>query len=435
MGAGEERPLEHENQPMNGRPRLRPFSVFVLLSMAFALGILAERSPRLFWSDSYPPPGLEKTFTPFWEAWHLVERNYVDREAIQPQRMTRGAIEGMLFSLGDPGHTTYLTGDEFKGMESVLEGRMEGIGARITVRNGQPTIVNTIAGSPARAAGLQPGDVILQVDGKPVSGLPLERLLALIRGPVGESIRMTISRKTEKKPLMLPVARARVEVPDVSWHLLPGGTIAHLAIQSFGKQADDQLKAALKEARDQGARALVLDVRGNSGGLKDQAVAVTSEFLSEGDVFIEQDAKGERKAIAVKPGGSAPDIPVCVLIDEATASSAEIFAGALQDHERGKLVGAKTFGTGTVLEPFVLSDGSAVLLAVAEWLTPKGREIWHHGIAPDIAVPQPRDALVLSPESEAGLTAQALAKSEDKQLLKAIEVLKASSSLARVPPR
>jgi carboxyl-terminal processing protease len=414
---------------MNGLPRFRPFSMFVLLSMAFALGILVERSPHFFSPDSYPPPGLERTFAPFWETWHLVERNYVDRQAVRPERMTRGAIEGMLFSLGDPGHTTYLTHDEFKGMESVLEGRMEGIGARIAMRNGQPIIVNTIAGSPARASGLQPGDVILQVEGKPVSGLPMDRLLALIRGPVGQSIRLTVSRKGESKPLTVSVSRARVDVPDVSWHLLPGTPIAHVAIQSFGKQADDQLRAALKEAHDRGAQALVLDVRGNSGGLKDEAVAVTSEFLTEGDVFIEQNARGERKAIPVKPGGIAPDIPVCVLIDEATASSAEIFAGALQDYGRGRLVGGKTFGTGTVLEPFLLSNGSAVLLAVAEWLTPKGRQIWHHGITPDIPVPQPRDSLLLSPESEGGLTTQALAASQDKQLLKAIEVLKASGSL------
>jgi carboxyl-terminal processing protease len=419
---------------MNGRPRLRPFSLFVLLSLAFALGMLVERSPRLFSSDSYQPPGLDKIFAPFWETWHLVQRNFVDRGAVQPQRMTRGAIEGMLFALGDPGHTTYLTHDEFKGMESVLEGRMEGIGARITMRNGQPTIVNTIPGSPARASGLRSGDVILQVDGKPVAGLPQDRLLAMIKGQVGESVRLTISRKGEPKPLTLSVSRAHVEVPDVSWHLLPGGSIAHLAIQSFGKQADEQLRTALKEARDQGARAVVLDVRGNSGGLKDQAVTVTSEFLTQGDVFIEQNAHGERKEIAAKPGGIAPDIPLCVLIDEGTASSAEIFAGALQDHARAKLVGTKTFGTGTVLEPFLLSDGSAVLLAVAEWLTPNGRQIWHHGIAPDISVPQSRDALILTPEAEGGLTVEALAHSDDKQLLKAIEVLKTSSSLAAIPP-
>jgi carboxyl-terminal processing protease len=168
---------------------------------------------------------------------------------------------------------------------------------------------------------------------------------------------------------------------------------------------------------------LLVDVRGNPGGLKDQAVAVSSEFLKDGVVFIEQDMHGARTAVPVQPGGTATDIPVVVLIDEGTASSAEIFAGALQDHGRAKLVGMQTFGTGTVLQPFELKDGSAVLLAVAQWLTPKGREIWHKGIQPDVEVPLAEDAALLLPEMEAALDAASLARSEDKQLLQALKVL------------
>jgi len=165
-------------------------------------------------------------------------------------------------------------------------------------------------------------------------------------------------------------------------------------------------------------------VRGNPGGLREQAVAVTAEFLDKGQViFIQQDAQ-RREEVHAKNGGLDPTIPLCVLIDEGTASSAEIFAGALQDHGRGKLVGTRTFGTGTVLRPFELSDGSAVLLAVAEWLTPKGRKIWHQGIAPDVEVALPRGATILMPESGEPLTAEMLARTEDKQLLKAVEVLR-----------
>src|SRR5262249_8523499 len=168
---------------------------------------------------------------------------------------------------------------------------------------------------------------------------------------------------------------AKVEVPSVSWHMLPGVPVAHLAIESFGDQTDTQVKAAVADARKHGARGLLLDLRGNPGGLKKQAVEVTSEFLKHGIVFIEQDAQGRRQEVPVIAGGVATEIPVVVLTDEGTASSAEIFAGAVQDHKRGKLVGTHTFGTGTVLEPFPLSDGSAVLLAVAEWLTPSGQVI------------------------------------------------------------
>ena len=215
-----------------------------------------------------------------------------------------------------------------------------------------------------------------------------------------------------------------MSVPDVSWHLLPGEPIAHIAILEFGNGADEQLRAALAQAKSEGAKALILDVRGNPGGLKEQAVAVTSEFLGSGTIFQEQDADGNRVAVPVKEGGSATEIPLCVLIDQGTASSAEILAGAIQDHERGKLIGTRTFGTGTILQPFVLSDGSVVLLAVREWLTPKGRVIWHHGIEPDIEVALPEEAAILLPEEEGSLTAAKLAKSDDKQLLKAYEVLK-----------
>src|SRR5262249_43450186 len=152
-------------------------------------------------------------------------------------------------------------------------------------------------------------------------------------------------------------------------------------------------------------------VRGNPGGLKDQAVKVTGEFLPEGAVvFIEQDALGRQTKVPAPPGGGAAgDLPVVVLIDEGTASSAEIFAGALQDHHRAKLVGPRTFGTGTVLEPFPLSDGSAVLLAVDQWLTPDGRQIWHHGIRPDVEVALPPDANIVLPDGEDNLDATAFA--------------------------
>jgi carboxyl-terminal processing protease len=222
----------------------------------------------------------------------------------------------------------------------------------------------------------------------------------------------------------LSIVRAKVEVADVVWQMLPGVPIAHLAIQEFGQQTHAQLLAVLDQARARQAKALLIDVRGNPGGLKDQAVLVTSEFLKEGNVFIEQDAKGNRTAVPVKPGGTATDIPVCVLIDGGTASAGEIFAGALQDDHRGKLVGTHTFGTGTVLRPFPLSDGSAVLLAVIEWLTPDGRQIWHHGIPPDIEVALPQGATLLLPGDEINLDAATLARSEDTQLLKGLEVLK-----------
>jgi carboxyl-terminal processing protease len=402
----------------------RPVRLFFFLAAAFAVGMFVEKASYLLAPYSYAPPGLEKTFSPFWETWDLVYQHYVDRSGIEPRRMTQGAIAGLLASLGDFGHTTYLTPDELEQMKGGLAGQFEGIGARLGIRKRQPVVVYTFPGSPARAADLRPGDVLLEVNGKSVAGLPVERIAALVRGPAGGGVHLRIAREGVAAPIDLNITRGTVDVPDVSWHVLPGMPIAHVSIENFGAQAHAQLLAALEACQARGVRALLLDVRGNPGGLKDQAVTVTSEFLKDGNVFIEQDADGNRTEVPVQPGGHAVDIPLVVLIDEGTASSGEILAGAIQDHGRGKLVGARTFGTGTVLQPFPLSDGSAVLLAVTEWLTPNGRQIWHTGISPDVEVALPEGVSILLPETETDLDADAFAKSEDAQLLKALSLLK-----------
>jgi carboxyl-terminal processing protease len=404
-------------------PRYRSLP-FLLVVLAFLAGIMVERLGWLPGSRPFVPANLGDSFGSFWEAWSLVERHYVDRDAVKPKEMTEGAIRGMLASLGDVGHTGYLTAEEFKQVKASLEGNMVGIGALMTMRKKQPTVVRTMPDSPARKAGLKAGDVLLEVDGKTVAGLPLEKVVEAVRGPAGTAVDLQIGREGTDKVLNFHLTRARVELPAIAWRMLPGVPIAHIAIVEFRKNADDQLREALKEARQRGAKGLIVDVRGNQGGLKEQAVAVSSEFLKDGVVFIEQDAGGNRKEVPVKADGTALDIPLVVLIDEGSASSSEIFAGAIQDHARGKLVGTKTFGTGTVLQPFILKDGSAILMAVAEWLTPKGRQIWHHGITPDVEAPLPRGADVLRPDDQAELTAEALAKSGDRQLQKALELLR-----------
>jgi carboxyl-terminal processing protease len=405
-------------------PQRRLYRFFVLAA-AFAAGILVERAGRLVAPDQYPPPGAEKAIAPFWETWHLIDRHYVKREAVDDQHMARGAIRGLLASLGDVGHTRYLTPEELEMLNNDLSGQFVGIGIRMSIVKQRPTVVMTMPHSPARSAGLKPGDVLLEVDGTVVmNDTSMERIAELIRGKEGAAVHVRIVRQGQSHPLDFDIRRAKVDVPDVAWSMLPGVAIAHLAIQNFGHEADSQVKAAVEEATKQGAKGLIVDIRGNSGGLKDQAVAVTSEFLKDGNVFLEQDAQGRQKAVPVTAGGSATEIPLCVLIDGGTGSSAEIFAGAIQDHGRGKLIGSTTVGTGTVLQAFSLSDRSAVLLAVAQWLTPNGRQIWHQGITPDIPVAMAPGAGYLLPDPETGLDAAALTKSGDKQLLRALDEIK-----------
>jgi carboxyl-terminal processing protease len=413
-------------------PIRRPFPLAALLAVlafavlvAFAAGAVVDRAGWLPGAPARVPADASEAMGPYWETWELVEKHYVDRKAIDPQKMVRGSIHGLLDSLGDTGHTTYLSPDELKRFREGIKGEMEGIGAYVSLRNHLPTIAGALPDSPAQKAGLKPGDVMLQVDGEDVTDLPLERVVERVRGPAGSVVRLRVARKGEASPLDFEIKRAKVDLAAVSWRMLPGTSVMHLAIHEFSEKTEDQLRTALKEAQGQGAKGLILDLRFNPGGLRDQVVSVAGAFLPDGVVFVEQDMDGKRTDVPVPAGGKATDLPLVVLIDQGTASAAEILAGAIQDHGRGELVGEKTFGTGTVLQPFDLkSDGGAVLLAVTEWLTPKGRRIWHEGIKPDVEAPMPEGAAVLAPETEEGLTADELAKSKDAQLLKGLEVLK-----------
>jgi carboxyl-terminal processing protease len=398
--------------------------IILLVLVAFALGVQLER--RGWLAPGGQPPEARQLFRPFWEAWENIHQYYADPGSIDDERLMQWSIRGMLAALGDTGHTTYLTPDELKKLDESLKGKLEGIGATISLpKPGMPTIVQTLPRSPARAAGLQPGDVILQVNGQDVQDLSLPVLIQHIKGPAGTTVHLKVVRGDPTHTVELDIQRAEIDIPDVVWEMLPDPPLAHIVILNFGRNAHEQLREALTQARKEGAKGVVLDVRGNPGGLKEQAVKVTSEFLKPGQVvFIEKNAQGQTNPVPVEPGGIAQDIPLCLLINGGTASSSEILAGALQDYERAKLVGERTFGTGTVLREFKLSDGSAIMLAVDQWLTPKERQIWHKGITPDITVPMPAGATILLPESGAKLSAKALADSKDAQLLKAIEVLK-----------
>ncbi|HEY7327551.1 MAG TPA: S41 family peptidase [Gemmataceae bacterium] len=402
--------------------RNRLVSIFLILA-AFYLGLQVERHGWI--SPWHEPADVRQTFRPFWETWYLVHDKYVDQSSVNDERMTQMAILGMLASLGDIGHTTYLTKEEVQRLQEDLKGELYGIGASLGMRKKRPTIIYTLPNSPARAAGLKPGDVIEEVNGQDVKSLSFAQILQRVRGQAGTEVHLKVQRPEPPQTVDLDIKRARVEVPDASWQMLPGVPIAHVSLRNFGERTDEQLREALEAAKKQGAKGIILDVRGNPGGIKEQAVKVTSEFLKPDEVvFLQKDAKGQTQPMLAEKGGVAPDIPLCVLIDENTASSAEILSGAIQDHERGKLIGARTVGTGTVLGHFQLTDGSAVLLAIYEWLTPKGRQIWHKGITPDIEVSLPPDASIVMPESDTKLTADKLARSDDTQLLKAIEVMK-----------
>jgi carboxyl-terminal processing protease len=357
------------------------------------------------------------------EAWRVIQKVYVDRSAIQARPLTYGAIAGMVDALGDTGHSRFLDPETVQAQRDFVQGQFEGIGVYVDVQEGHMVVVAPMDGSPAQQAGLRAGDIILKVNGENTANLQPDQVRNRILGPEGTSVTLTVLNPDTGLARDVTVVRARIDVQNVLWQPLPGTTIAHLRIMGFSEGVGQDLQQTLLDIQQQQLTGVILDLRNNPGGLLTEAVTTTSQFLGSGNVLLVKDAQGATTSVPVEEGGVALDIPLVVLVNEGTASGAEIVAGALQDAGRAKLVGVTTFGTGTVLREFQLPDGSALLLAVEEWLTPAGRVIWHQGIVPDVHVTLPPTVHPLLPLAEAGMTPDQLQATEDEQVLRALELL------------
>jgi carboxyl-terminal processing protease len=394
----------------------------------FAGGVVVDRlvQPPVKTETISVPAGSATDFQLMVDAWNLIHQNYVDQSAVNDNTLTYGAISGMVDSLGDTGHSRFLSPDMVKSEQQFTNGSFEGIGAEVQLLNNHVVIVAPIDGSPAQKAGVAPGDIILKVDGTDVTGQTLEAVVQRILGPAGTKVTIELQNPDTKAIRDLTITRAKITVENVTWSMVPGTTIAHIHISGFSDGVTQQLKIALTTIQSQGATGLVLDLRDDPGGLLSESIGVTSQFLTTGSVLEEKDVKGAIHQVPVEGGGLATNIPMVVLINQGTASAAEIVSGAIQDAKRAQLVGATTFGTGTVLEEFPLPDQSAMLLATQEWLTPKGRTIWHTGIAPDQAVTLASGTNPLYPSAEKSMTAAQVQSSGDAQLLKALQLLNAA---------
>jgi carboxyl-terminal processing protease len=406
----------------------------VFLAVAFGAGVAAAPAVRAQLAPAAPTPtGLDQQLQPLREAWGIVESRYVFKDKIDRDKMTYGAISGMLNTLDDEGHTRFLSPTELKSEESNLLGRFDGIGAEVTSRNGRITIVTPIDGSPAERAGIRPGDIIATIDGEAVGEATVTDVVNKIRGPRGTTVKLQVLHPGDTKLTDLSIVRDEIKVQMASWAMVPGTTVAHIKLSQFGQTVDAELRESVKAAKAAGATAIVVDVRNNPGGLLDQAIAVGSEFVDKGVLLQQEDRDGNRKSYEARPGGLALDLPMVVLTNEGSASASEIVAGAMQDSGRAKVVGATTFGTGTVLSSFELSDGSAMLLGTAQWLTPNGRVIRKQGIKPDVEVPMGLDVDLLVPRDEKTMTAEDFRKSPDVQLRRAVAQLDPSQPVDVVP--
>lgn len=389
----------------------RPAAV-VLVGLVWLL-VAGCSSPR--------PVQTEPDYRLLTQAYNAIREQYVDRSAVGPKELTYGAIGGMVDALGDTGHSSFLTPEMVKDLRRTERGEFKGVGLEIQLKNGRATVVSPVDGSPAQKAGVKPGEVIVQIEGEDVADWPLSRVVQRISGRPGTKITLTLEEPHSGETRSVSLVRASIRVRDVTWQQLPGTEIAHLRLASFDAGVSRDLRRALSQIKNRQLRAVILDLRNNPGGLLDEGVSVASQFLAHGNVLLSKDADGQVEAVPVEKGGLATEMPIAVLVNEGTASAAEIVAGAFQDAGRGPVIGEVTFGTGTVLEEFPLPDGSALLLAVQEWLTPKGRSFWHKGIAPDIAVTLPEQVAPLFPVTGRELSRTQLQESGDVQLLKALE--------------
>jgi carboxyl-terminal processing protease len=367
-------------------------------------------------------------------AWQTIQERYVDRTALQSQPLTYGAISGMVNALGDTGHSRFLSPDMVKAEHNSLTGQFEGIGVEVQQSEGQIVIVAPMDNSPAQQAGLLPGDVILKVNGIDISDLALFQVTERILGPAGTSVTLTVLTPATGKERDVTLTRAKLILQNVTWQQVPGTTIADVRLAEFSQGVSQDLYQALTEIQNQKLTGIILDLRDDPGGLLDEAVGVVSQFVAHGNALEEQDAMGKITPVPIDHQYPVTDLPLVVLINHGSASAAEITAGALQDTGRATLIGETTYGTGTVLNDFNLPDGSALLLAVKEWLTPQGRVIWHHGITPDDQVSLPATAQLLLPEAQRSMTADQIQTSDDAQFLRALQVLRTATAQAEHAP-
>ncbi len=320
----------------------------------------------------------------------FIENQYVD--PVERQRILDGAIKGMVAEL-DP-HSAYMTAKEFSLFNEDTEGTFGGIGVEVDFKDDRVTVLAPIPGSPAARAGIRAGDEILAVDDKPLHGVPVDKIVRLMRGPPDTHVKVTLRHKGEGEPITLDLVREHVHVKSAEGKRLTGN-VAYLRLKQFQSGTHDELLEALGAIRQSDGAALegvVLDLRNNPGGLIDEAEAVADEILSSGTIYSTRHRGRILDEVHAHVGGALSRLPMVVLVNEFSASSSELLAGAIQDNKRAAIVGSPTFGKGSVQTIFQLPGGAGLRLTTMRYYTPSGRAIQAAGIQPDLQVRYKDDA-------------------------------------------
>ncbi|MGC9336141.1 MAG: S41 family peptidase [Anaerolineae bacterium] len=325
-------------------------------------------------------------FQVFWQAWHLVEDNFYG-SLPDMQHVVWGAIRGAFTTLDDP-HTTFLEPQPRQREKEDLSGRFGGIGAYVSLTEEGRISLEPMPDLPAEQAGVQKGDILIQVDDTEITPeMGVDDVVTLVRGEVGTTVRLTLEREGVPGPLVLEVVRQDIPSPSVESRMLEEAEgVGYVRIFLFSGRTRQELEQALAELNEQGLKHLVLDLRGNGGGLFDAAIDVASQFLDDGTVLYQVEKDAPEREFRAQGKATWPVGSMVVLVDGGTASASEIVAGALQDRGRAVLIGEQTYGKGSVQSVFDLSDGSSVHITHAQWLTPARRQISGEGLTPDFEV-------------------------------------------------
>ena len=366
--------------------------------------------PQISVTNQLPPKNQNIDFSLFWQVFETLPQKYIDKSAFEGQKLLYGAISGMVRSLGDP-YTAFLDPKQNEAIKADLSGVYEGVGIQIGFnKDKRLVVIAPLSGTPAQKANVRAKDLILRIDERDTFDLTLPEAVDLIRGPAGTSVKLELLHEGQEKPQELEIERAKISVKsvEVEFKNEQKGEIAVIKVTRFGDQTDSEWDMAVSDILARKVMGVVVDMRNNPGGLLSSAVHLASDFI-RGTVVRQEFADGNVEPLAADHEGKLLKIPLTVLVNAGSASASEIFAGAIQDANRAKIVGEKTFGKGTVQDVVDFAGGSGLHITIAKWLTPKGKSISNVGITPDTIIEFP-----LQDEEE---------QKEDPQLNKALEIL------------
>ena len=387
----------------------------MLVSISFLLGVSFGKNSRpeiekvTDLSNKETQVATDADFSPFWKVWNTINEKYPKAEEITDQDRVYGAISGLMDSLNDP-YSVFFAPEEAKSFEDEIAGNFSGVGMEVGIKDKILTVIAPLKDTPAYRANIKPGDKILKIDEKVTSSLGIEEAIKLIRGEIGTSVALTIFREGEKNPKEIKIVRGIINIPTLDIELRTDSVFV-IKLYSFSANSTNLFRNALKQFSESKTNKLLLDLRGNPGGYLDAAVDIASWFLPKGKTVVIEDYGDDKKPEIFRSKGYDvfnENLKFVILIDNGSASASEIVAGAMQDHGKAKLVGAKSFGKGSVQEPIKITPDTLLKITVAKWLTPNGNLIEKKGLTPDYPVE---------------ITQKDLDNKKDPQLDKAVEIL------------